>query len=142
MLHVAAPPGTSYLDFVESMHLPAQLAEVDPIVASFCGGAVGAVSALLVVEINNVKKQQKNRCAGRMTLPAGMLQYSRLSTTACSKASSACDWLGAVRSPRTGCFLCLFFLYSMGLLPSRLLSSHICTGLYPWCSCTVSLLLC
>jgi hypothetical protein len=33
------------------MHLPAQLAEVDPIVASFCGGAVGVVSALLVVEV-------------------------------------------------------------------------------------------
>lgn len=34
------------------MHLPAQLAEVDPIVASFCGGAVGVVSALLVVEVS------------------------------------------------------------------------------------------
>ena len=43
------------------MHLPQQLARVDPIVASFCGGAVGAVSALLVVEVNNVKKQQQNR---------------------------------------------------------------------------------
>jgi hypothetical protein len=43
------------------MHLPLQLAAVDPIVASFCGGAVGVVSALLVVEVDNVKKQQKNR---------------------------------------------------------------------------------
>ena len=36
--------------------------QVDPIVASFCGGAVGVVSALLVVELNNVEKQQKNKC--------------------------------------------------------------------------------
>lgn len=43
--------GSSYPEFIQSMHLPAQLAEVDPIVASFCGGAVGVVSALLVVEV-------------------------------------------------------------------------------------------
>ncbi|KAG2447706.1 hypothetical protein HYH02_007166 [Chlamydomonas schloesseri] len=54
--------GTSYLEFVQSMHLPRQLAQVDPIVASFCGGAVGVLSALLVVEVNGVEKQQKNRC--------------------------------------------------------------------------------
>jgi hypothetical protein len=46
------PAGTSYPDFIHSLHLPEQLAEVDPIVASFCGGAVGAVSALLVVEVS------------------------------------------------------------------------------------------
>lgn len=44
------------------MNLPSQLAQVDPIVASFCGGAVGVLSALLLVEVNNIKKQQKNRC--------------------------------------------------------------------------------
>jgi hypothetical protein len=44
--------GSSYPEFISSMHLPAQLAEVDPIVASFCGGAVGVVSALLVVEVS------------------------------------------------------------------------------------------
>lgn len=54
----------SYLEFVQSMHLPRQLAQVDPIVASFCGGAVGVLSALLVVEVNNVEKQQKNRWGG------------------------------------------------------------------------------
>jgi hypothetical protein len=43
--------GTSYTDFITDMRLPAQLAEVDPIVASFCGGAVGVVSGLLVVEV-------------------------------------------------------------------------------------------
>eukprot|EP00195_Chlamydomonas_chlamydogama_P017282 CAMPEP_0202901574 /NCGR_PEP_ID=MMETSP1392-20130828/14331_1 /ASSEMBLY_ACC=CAM_ASM_000868 /TAXON_ID=225041 /ORGANISM="Chlamydomonas chlamydogama, Strain SAG 11-48b" /LENGTH=281 /DNA_ID=CAMNT_0049588157 /DNA_START=225 /DNA_END=1071 /DNA_ORIENTATION=+ len=54
--------GTSYLEFVQSMHLPSQLAQVDPIVASFCGGAVGVLSALLLVEVMNIKSQQKNRC--------------------------------------------------------------------------------
>lgn len=54
--------GTSYGDFVVALHLPAQLADVDPIVASFCGGAVGVVSCLLVIEVGNVTRQQKNRC--------------------------------------------------------------------------------
>lgn len=44
------------------MHLPGQLADVDPIVASFCGGAVGVLSALLVVEVNNAESQAKRRC--------------------------------------------------------------------------------
>ena len=43
-------------------HLPAQLAEVDPIVASFCGGAVGVLSTLMLVEANNSKMQAANRC--------------------------------------------------------------------------------
>lgn len=42
--------GTSYGEFIRSMHLPQQLAQVDPIVASFCGGAVGVLSTLMVVE--------------------------------------------------------------------------------------------
>jgi len=54
--------GTSYAEFLQSMHLPVQLSQVDPIVASFCGGSVGVLSALLVVEINNIRKQQRNRC--------------------------------------------------------------------------------
>ena len=58
------PAGSSYPEFIQSMHLPAQLAEVDPIVASFCGGAVGVVSALLVVEVRaNTQQGQKNPCA-------------------------------------------------------------------------------
>lgn len=36
--------------------------QVDPIVASFSGGAVGVISALMVVEINNVKQQEHKRC--------------------------------------------------------------------------------
>lgn len=54
--------GTSYEDFIRSMHLPLQLSQVDPIVASFSGGAVGVISALMVVEINNVKRQEHKRC--------------------------------------------------------------------------------
>lgn len=30
--------------------------------ASFSGGAVGVISALMVVEINNVKQQEQKRC--------------------------------------------------------------------------------
>lgn len=30
--------------------------------ASFSGGAVGVISALMVVEINNVKQQEHKRC--------------------------------------------------------------------------------
>ena len=54
--------GTSYAEFIDGMHLPRQLSEVDPIVASFCGGAVGVISALLVVEVNNVKEAARKRC--------------------------------------------------------------------------------
>jgi hypothetical protein len=36
--------------------------QVDPIVASFAGGAVGVISALMVVELNNVKQQEHKRC--------------------------------------------------------------------------------
>ena len=54
--------GTSYEEFIRSMHLPAQLAQVDPIVASFCGGAVGVLSTLLLVEVNNAKLQAQARC--------------------------------------------------------------------------------
>eukprot|EP01024_Parvocaulis_polyphysoides_P066025 TRINITY_DN7727_c0_g1_i1.p2 TRINITY_DN7727_c0_g1~~TRINITY_DN7727_c0_g1_i1.p2 ORF type:complete len:193 (-),score=39.55 TRINITY_DN7727_c0_g1_i1:96-674(-) len=54
--------GSTYSEFIQSLNLPEQLAEVDPIVAAFCGGAVGVISALLVVEANNIKQQQKNKC--------------------------------------------------------------------------------
>lgn len=35
---------------------------MDPIVASFSGGAVGVISALMLLEINNVERQEKQRC--------------------------------------------------------------------------------
>lgn len=55
-------PGTSYAEFIRMAHLPAQLADVDPIVASFCGGAVGVLSTLMLVEVNNSKTQAASRC--------------------------------------------------------------------------------
>ncbi|QDZ21698.1 chloroplast protein ORANGE-GREEN [Chloropicon primus] len=54
--------GLSYLEFIQSVGLPRQLALVDPIVASFVGGAVGVLSALLVVEVNNVTEKEKDKC--------------------------------------------------------------------------------
>ncbi|KAG5558244.1 hypothetical protein RHGRI_008245 [Rhododendron griersonianum] len=71
--------GTSYADFISSMHLPMQLSDVDPIVASFSGGAVGVISALMVVEINNVKQQERKRC--KYCLGTGYLACARCSST-------------------------------------------------------------
>ncbi|KAL1822850.1 hypothetical protein ACET3Z_009628 [Daucus carota] len=71
--------GTSYADFIQSMHLPMQLSEVDPIVASFSGGAVGVISALMVVEINNVKQQEQKRC--KYCLGTGYLACARCSSS-------------------------------------------------------------
>ncbi|KAG5013838.1 hypothetical protein JHK82_025973 [Glycine max] len=71
--------GTSYADFIESVHLPMQLSQVDPIVASFSGGAVGVISALMVVEINNVKQQEQKRC--KYCLGTGYLACARCSST-------------------------------------------------------------
>ncbi|KAJ8752558.1 hypothetical protein K2173_005447 [Erythroxylum novogranatense] len=71
--------GTSYEDFIRSMHLPMQLSDVDPIVASFSGGAVGVISALMVVEINNVKQQELKRC--KYCVGTGYLACARCSGT-------------------------------------------------------------
>ncbi|PQM39471.1 protein ORANGE-GREEN chloroplastic [Prunus yedoensis var. nudiflora] len=71
--------GTSYKDFIESVHLPLQLSQVDPIVASFSGGAVGVISALMVVEINNVKQQEQKRC--KYCVGTGYLACARCSST-------------------------------------------------------------
>ncbi|GMP69788.1 hypothetical protein CsSME_00028915 [Camellia sinensis var. sinensis] len=71
--------GTSYEDFICSLHLPMQLSEVDPIVASFSGGAVGVISALMVVEINNVKQQEDKRC--KYCLGTGYLACARCSSS-------------------------------------------------------------
>ena len=51
--------GVSYREWIASLGLPIQLSEVDPIVASFCGGAVGVLSALLMVEVKNVEDHAK-----------------------------------------------------------------------------------
>ncbi|KAJ6358562.1 hypothetical protein OIU76_000303 [Salix suchowensis] len=71
--------GTSYPDFIRTMHLPMQLSQVDPIVASFSGGAVGVISSLMVVEINNVKQQEHKRC--KYCLGTGYLACARCAST-------------------------------------------------------------
>nr|QGP73774.1 hypothetical protein [Sedum alfredii] len=71
--------GTSYSDFIQTMHLPMQLSQVDPIVASFSGGAVGVISALMVVEINNVKQQEHKRC--KYCIGTGYLPCARCSSS-------------------------------------------------------------
>jgi hypothetical protein len=66
--------GKSYAEFINSINLPPQLADVDPIVASFCGGAVGVLTSLLIVEKNNSKLQAKQKCIyckGSGYLPCG-----------------------------------------------------------------------
>lgn len=73
------PGGTSYKDFISNAHLPSQLSEVDPIVASFSGGAVGVISSLIVVEINNVKQQEDKTC--KYCCGTGYLACARCSAT-------------------------------------------------------------
>uniref|UniRef100_A0A1J3JGA2 Protein ORANGE-LIKE, chloroplastic n=1 Tax=Noccaea caerulescens TaxID=107243 RepID=A0A1J3JGA2_NOCCA len=71
--------GTSYEDFIRSLHLPLQLSQVDPIVASFSGGAVGVISTLMLIEVNNVKQQEKKRC--KYCLGTGYLPCARCSAS-------------------------------------------------------------
>ncbi|KAI3760425.1 hypothetical protein L1987_50820 [Smallanthus sonchifolius] len=71
--------GTSYKDFITNMHLPSQLSQVDPIVASFSGGAVGVISTLMLLEANNVKQQEKKRC--RYCHGTGYLACARCSSS-------------------------------------------------------------
>jgi hypothetical protein len=77
--------GASYMEFIQSLHLPSQLALVDPIVASFCGGAVGAISALLVVEVKNIQTQQSERCL--YCGGTGYLECGNCSGSGCSDCS-------------------------------------------------------
>ncbi|CAI5931330.1 unnamed protein product [Closterium sp. NIES-65] len=59
----AAVNGASFFPLIPPPpNLPSHYSQVDPIVASFTGGAVGVLSALLVVEVNNVKQQEHKRC--------------------------------------------------------------------------------
>ncbi|CAH9071612.1 unnamed protein product [Cuscuta epithymum] len=69
--------GTSYEDFIRNLHLPMQLSQVDPIVASFSGGAVGVISCLMLIEANNVVQQEKKRC--KYCLGSGYLACARCS---------------------------------------------------------------
>lgn len=54
------------------MCLISDFSQVDPIVASFSGGAVGVISALMLIEANNVEQQEKKRC--KYCLGSGMNQ--------------------------------------------------------------------
>lgn len=57
--------------------------QVDPIVASFSGGAVGVISALMLIEANNVKQQEKKRCKychGSGTYQARIIELCLLCT--------------------------------------------------------------
>lgn len=53
--------------------LDLEFSQVDPIVASFSGGAVGVISALMLIEANNVEQQEKKRC--KYCHGTGMFQF-------------------------------------------------------------------
>ncbi|KAJ9678689.1 hypothetical protein PVL29_020775 [Vitis rotundifolia] len=89
--------GTSYDDFIRSVHLPMQLSQVDPIVASFSGGAVGVISSLMIVEINNVKQQEKKRC--KYCLGTGYLACARCSSSGALVLSQPVSTAHAGRQP-------------------------------------------
>ncbi|CAL5226211.1 g9050 [Coccomyxa viridis] len=93
--------GTTYEQFISSMHLPSQLADVDPIVASFCGGAVGVLSTLLVVEVNNKDRQAAQRCVyceGTGYVTCGACSGSGVSSRVPAFASSADSFAAASSS--------------------------------------------
>ncbi|KAK3158102.1 hypothetical protein QOZ80_2AG0132950 [Eleusine coracana subsp. coracana] len=107
--------GTSYEDFIKSLHLPLQLSQVDPIVASFSGGAVGVISALMLVEVRNVRQQEKKRCtychgtgylpcarcsASGMSLITKQFSISRWST---NERCQNCSGAGKVMCPTCLC---------------------------------------
>ncbi|XP_042390009.1 protein ORANGE-LIKE, chloroplastic-like [Zingiber officinale] len=114
--------GTSYEDFINNLHLPLQLSQVDPIVASFSGGAIGVISALMVLETNNVQLQEKKICKychgsgylacarcsarglfssiGTNSISDGRSDSSQLSTT---KRCPNCSGTGKVMCPTCLC---------------------------------------
>jgi hypothetical protein len=54
--------------------------QVDPIVASFSGGAVGVISALMLVEVRNVRQQEKKRCTYCHGTGTNKILFNYLST--------------------------------------------------------------
>lgn len=48
--------------YLITLRLLHECSQVDPIVASFSGGAVGVISVLMLIEVNNVEQQEKKRC--------------------------------------------------------------------------------
>jgi len=91
--------GASYADFIDSVHLPKQLAQVDPIVASFTGGAVGVIAALFAVEYHNVKEQERQACvycSGSGYLTCAACSGKRIIDPASSQPCSTCSATGKV----------------------------------------------
>lgn len=107
--------GASYAEIIQAARLPPQLAAVDPIVASFCGGAVGVLTTLLIVEENNAALVASNRCvycggtgyvacgacAGAGVLPEEALEPALASSSSSSSSSSSA---AAGSSPSSGGF--------------------------------------
>nr|WCI15276.1 orange isoform X1 [Crocus sativus] len=89
--------GTSYEDFIRNVHLPLQLSQVDPIVASFSGGAVGVISALMLVEANNVDQQEKMRC--KYCHGTGYLACARCSASGVFVSTEAVSIIGGCDHP-------------------------------------------
>ncbi|KAJ6798186.1 protein ORANGE, chloroplastic-like isoform X1 [Iris pallida] len=89
--------GTSYEDFIRNMHLPLQLSQVDPIVASFSGGAVGVISALMLIEANNVEQQEKKRC--KYCNGTGYLACARCSASGVFVSTEAVSIIGSCDHP-------------------------------------------
>eukprot|EP01025_Chloroclados_australasicus_P060965 TRINITY_DN7903_c0_g2_i3.p4 TRINITY_DN7903_c0_g2~~TRINITY_DN7903_c0_g2_i3.p4 ORF type:complete len:136 (-),score=0.66 TRINITY_DN7903_c0_g2_i3:690-1097(-) len=54
--------GMSYKETIAEWNLPKQLANVDPIVAAFCGGTVGVLSTMLILETYNINSQKATKC--------------------------------------------------------------------------------
>ncbi|CAG9460870.1 unnamed protein product [Pedinophyceae sp. YPF-701] len=99
--------GQSYREFIRSIHFPEQLAEVDPIVASFCGGAVGVLTSLMIVEANNIRVRKSERCV--YCQGTGYLNCG------------ACAGTGAVEDGAEPCAQC-------GRLGKVMCTSCLCTG--------------
>lgn len=106
--------GTTYSEFIKIVHLPSQLAHVDPIVASFCGGAVGVLSAFMVVEANNARAQEKRRCqycegGGYLTCGncagSGSVPVSQAQTTARNGGEETCPFCSG--TGKVMCTACL-----------------------------------
>ncbi|KAK8953760.1 hypothetical protein KSP40_PGU008995 [Platanthera guangdongensis] len=89
--------GTSYEDFIRNMHLPVQLSQVDPIVASFAGGAVGVISALMLIEANNVEQHQKKRC--KYCHGNGYLSCARCSASGVCVSAKPISFSGTLGHP-------------------------------------------
>mmetsp|Transcript_39543 Transcript_39543/g.54902 ORF Transcript_39543/g.54902 Transcript_39543/m.54902 type:complete len:319 (+) Transcript_39543:127-1083(+) len=109
--------GQSYPEFIESLGLPYVLSQVDPFVASFTGGAVGVITSLMVIEINNVKQQASKRCtycSGSGYLACGtcsgrglLIDIRRASTSAAPRAQPKCKCVTCSGSGKVMCTTCL-----------------------------------